>query len=286
VVGDLPTYELVAELVAEIVGREPWVVDFGLRAYCDDLETPLGEDGAVVSFSAYLGVDPFTYFEQLAKDRAVPSLIYTWRVERIGRETAPWIEQEPGFFVRDHTKRAFAEVRENGWEDDAGDLRPRMDAHRSRASASKLDGCLPVSKTAKTGAKTPPESSSSSAPLRRPRCSVQSRLKPFASPAMASSATNTAPPASSGRLRHTKNTTTPAATNTTTPSAASPFHCHARGSRRHPSPPHESSHLSVRPQRRPASSATVEQHHPTTARRSARRRAIAVFVGRGRGTLE
>jgi hypothetical protein len=117
VVDDPPTYDF----VARVVHREPWVIDFGLRAYTEHLEEPLGEEGTVVSFSGYLGVDPFMYFERLAEDEKIPPLIYTWRIDRIGRETAPWIEREPRYFVRDRSKSAFVEVQEtNAWEDDGG----------------------------------------------------------------------------------------------------------------------------------------------------------------------
>lgn len=65
------------------------------------------------SFSGevYLGVDPFFYFESLARDADAPALIYDWRIHRIELETAPRILKD-GLMIYDPDKRKRANVQD------------------------------------------------------------------------------------------------------------------------------------------------------------------------------
>jgi hypothetical protein len=52
---------------------------------------------------ANLGVDPFFYFEQLHALAGMPPLIYTWRIDEISRQAAPFVEVG-NMLIRDPTK--------------------------------------------------------------------------------------------------------------------------------------------------------------------------------------
>jgi hypothetical protein len=58
-----------------------------------------------------LGVDPFFYFESLAREADAPPLIYNWRIHRIEVETAPRILKD-GMMIYDPDKRKLADVQE------------------------------------------------------------------------------------------------------------------------------------------------------------------------------
>jgi hypothetical protein len=61
----------------------------------------------------YLRIDPFFYFETLSQIPCVPPLIYSWRINSIFRETAPFIAAfSPSggtLHVRDQSKLALEE---------------------------------------------------------------------------------------------------------------------------------------------------------------------------------
>jgi hypothetical protein len=58
----------------------------------------------------YIGVDPFPYFEKLAREPEAPALIYDWKIQRIEVETAPRILQD-GAWIFDPDRRRLADVR-------------------------------------------------------------------------------------------------------------------------------------------------------------------------------
>lgn len=65
----------------------------------------------------YLGVDPFFYFESLAREADAPALIYDWRIYRIEVETAPRFLKD-GLMIYDPDKRKRADVQDTkGGED-------------------------------------------------------------------------------------------------------------------------------------------------------------------------
>jgi hypothetical protein len=61
-----------------------WVVDCGILIYNE--RRPAGvRDRHGVTGTAFLGVDPFTYFERLNRLPRMPALVYTWEIARIRR---------------------------------------------------------------------------------------------------------------------------------------------------------------------------------------------------------
>jgi hypothetical protein len=41
-----------------------------------------------------LGIDPFLYFENATEIKGIPALIYSWTIEDILIETAPFVEKQ------------------------------------------------------------------------------------------------------------------------------------------------------------------------------------------------
>jgi hypothetical protein len=111
-------YQITATVVH--VGDHGWVLDFGLLAYSDTTPPDGVEVGQVLAGRATLGVDPFTYFEQLANDPRYPAMVYTWTIRSIGRETAPFV-RHGNVWVRDESLRSRVDVpATNAWTDDDG----------------------------------------------------------------------------------------------------------------------------------------------------------------------
>jgi hypothetical protein len=116
-----------------------WVLDCGVRIY-KQVPPPAGVvHGMSVRGEVVLGVDPFFYFEELAKLPDMPPLIYRWRIERIARDMAPWIEVASRTFERDPSRPGWKDVEAtDAWNDDGGSagyllharlLDPRPDRH-------------------------------------------------------------------------------------------------------------------------------------------------------------
>ena len=100
-------------------GSDLAVLDFGVRAYSQHLRPTSRWVGGELS----LGIDPYFYFEQLSKDSRVPPLIYAWKVTRILRDSAPYIEGVgPGgrkAWVWDEPKRVSEDVdHTDAWGED------------------------------------------------------------------------------------------------------------------------------------------------------------------------
>jgi hypothetical protein len=94
-------YEVVGQLLqtAETWGEDPFVFDFGLRAYSSDLLVGDGEapqEGDWLSGEVSLHVDPFFYMNEFAQRPGAMPLIYTWTVEEIQLSTTPLIEVSYG----------------------------------------------------------------------------------------------------------------------------------------------------------------------------------------------
>ena len=88
-----------------------WVVDCGgLLTYREAAPPAAVVAGATVSGTAALKVDPFFYFERLAKREAMPGLIYDWQIERIELETTPWLHPATRQIVRDESRKSWREV--------------------------------------------------------------------------------------------------------------------------------------------------------------------------------
>ena len=72
--------------------RDAFVLDFGIRAYCNHLvpyEGRTARAGDRLTGTVSLAVDPFFYFEQLALKPGMPRLIYSWNVNEVQLDTTP-----------------------------------------------------------------------------------------------------------------------------------------------------------------------------------------------------
>jgi hypothetical protein len=117
-------YDVTAKVI--YLTPEVWVLDFGLRAFRDS-KPPAGITvGSFVTAEIYLGIDPFFYFEGLHALPGMPPLIYSWKVDSIAQQTAPFIETRDTFgrkvLVRDEKKFGYRTIdKTNVWKDDGGD---------------------------------------------------------------------------------------------------------------------------------------------------------------------
>jgi hypothetical protein len=110
------------EVLAQVTYRadDAWTIDFGLGAY-EEQPSPPVETGMFVRALIQLGVDPFSYLADLAPRDDAPALVYTWRLERIGLQTAPLVETAPRHFERDRSRWGWKEIpRTDAWNDDGG----------------------------------------------------------------------------------------------------------------------------------------------------------------------
>jgi hypothetical protein len=118
-VGTGPVYELVGSVAYR--DADTWVLDFGISAYCSESPPAWMTKDAFVTLRGALAVDHFTYFESLARLEHYPELIYAWHLDRIGKQTAPWVEEAEGYSVRDEAQSAYYEIQEtDAWADDGG----------------------------------------------------------------------------------------------------------------------------------------------------------------------
>lgn len=125
------TAEPIAEgkyrVTAQIVYRTPevWVLDFGLRVF-QEARPPKGLiAGMFVTGDISVGIDPFFYFERLSALPGMPPLSYAWRIDRIGMQTAPFIEQRLSdgttYLARDEARSLYRDIpRTDAWHDDQG----------------------------------------------------------------------------------------------------------------------------------------------------------------------
>lgn len=84
-------YHIVAEVV--FASSDCCVLDFGALAYSENASDIQAQYvvGEFVEGDVTFCVDPFFYFERLAKTEGVPPLIYEWHIDSIEQETTPWI---------------------------------------------------------------------------------------------------------------------------------------------------------------------------------------------------
>lgn len=116
-------YEIVGEVI--YLTPEVWVLDFGICAF-QESKPPEGISvGSFVAAEIYLGIDPFFYFERLDRLPKIPALIYSWKINGIAQQTAPFIEtREPSgqkLLVRDEKKFGYRAIaKTDAWKDDGG----------------------------------------------------------------------------------------------------------------------------------------------------------------------
>jgi hypothetical protein len=113
------TYEVTARVV--LVEPDVWAIDIGICVF-NEHKPPIDLTvGDVVSGRAYLGIDPFFYFERLGKRASMLPLIYTWNVVGIVRQTAPLVQAGPRLLVRDASKLGWEAIEQtNAWSDGSG----------------------------------------------------------------------------------------------------------------------------------------------------------------------
>jgi hypothetical protein len=111
------SYEVIGQVVH--VATDWWVIDVGILAFQEaTLPTNLRQ-GSWFRGRIQIGIDPFFYFQRLARQPSAPALIYDWRIERIEVQTAPLIEVRPRVMERDPTKLGWKEIVEtSAWEDE------------------------------------------------------------------------------------------------------------------------------------------------------------------------
>ena len=118
------TYDVVADLVVQT--SKLAVLNMGILTYCENhSDSRFDRNMNRIRTRIHLGLDPFFYFESLAKIEGVASLVYSWRIEAILRQTAPFLETplDSGgkMLVRDQTKLGYEEIQQTkAWTDDGG----------------------------------------------------------------------------------------------------------------------------------------------------------------------
>lgn len=98
------------------------IFDIGILVYAE-ASVPVPTIPAAGTFRTKLGIgaDPFPYFESLSRIESVPPLVYSWRIESIFQQTAPWIEVAPRTRERDPNQLDYAEIaKTDAWSDDNG----------------------------------------------------------------------------------------------------------------------------------------------------------------------
>lgn len=128
----MPTDDFEVDVVSKIEfsNSEITVLNFGILAFTENLPPEiLPYSSGKFKTRLGLGIDPFFYFERLSKVAGVPPLIYSWRINSIFQQTAPFIEtvEKSGFlagrkvFVRDQLKTRWKEIsKTDAWNDDNG----------------------------------------------------------------------------------------------------------------------------------------------------------------------
>ncbi len=98
-----------------------WVLDFGFLVFQEFKPPKFATKGNWIEGEIYLGIDPYFYKAYLNKIPDMPSLIYSFKIEKIFLETTPWITKPGNNIIRDSEKESFREVsKTNAWDDDNG----------------------------------------------------------------------------------------------------------------------------------------------------------------------
>jgi hypothetical protein len=116
-------YKIVGEVV--YLTSEVWALDFGICAFQESGPAEGVDVGSFVAAGISLGIDPFDYFERLCKLSGMPPLIYSWKINSIARQTAPFIELRDSsgrkVMARDEKKLGCKIIsKTDAWKDDDG----------------------------------------------------------------------------------------------------------------------------------------------------------------------
>ncbi|KWO61104.1 hypothetical protein [Burkholderia territorii] len=119
---DTSRYEVVAKVIFST--PEVWVIDFGIKVYCESRPPRFATVGQWVQGEVWIGVDPFFYKDRLHRMPGMPDLFVDWVVTKIQLETTPWIEDSSAgrtMMMRDSGREAWTEkAMTNAWNDDSG----------------------------------------------------------------------------------------------------------------------------------------------------------------------
>ncbi len=116
-------YSVTARIV--MCQEDVWVLNFGLLAYQESSPLKGLAIGDCVAGRIGIGIDPFFYSERLHALPGMPPLNYSWKIERILLQTAPFVETtRPGtgkVLVRDESNRGYRDIgKTDAWHDDGG----------------------------------------------------------------------------------------------------------------------------------------------------------------------
>ena len=126
---DDATYDIQARVVTLL--ERVWVLDCGIHVFQDDPAPPNLRVGDIVSGRAYLSVDHFAYFERLHAKPDMPPLVYTWRIDTISMQTAPFVEIRPRLLARDPAKLGLTPIdKTDAWHHDDGSASYVLDCAR------------------------------------------------------------------------------------------------------------------------------------------------------------
>jgi hypothetical protein len=116
-------YESVAEVILQT--DQVTILDIGVLVYRHaSSQQPRLSERSRVAIQLGLGVDPFSYFEALRRSGDVLSLVYSWKILSIHRQTAPFIEavaEGRKVRYRDRQRLGYQEIlKTDAWKDDGG----------------------------------------------------------------------------------------------------------------------------------------------------------------------
>ena len=117
------TYRMCGEVI--YVRPNVWVIDVGIKAFCDCAPPKCVSVGNWVEGEIFLGIDPFSYREYLYKEDGMPHLSYHWSIKRIARNDTPWLEgfnaQGGKIIARDDRQERWLDTNAtDAWDDDGG----------------------------------------------------------------------------------------------------------------------------------------------------------------------
>ena len=92
------------------VADDWWVLNVGILVFREERPPTNARRGRWLRGKIYIGIDPFFYFERLARQPGAPALIYDWKIEKIEVQTAPLIEVKPRVMARDPAKLGWREI--------------------------------------------------------------------------------------------------------------------------------------------------------------------------------
>ncbi len=122
-IGGERRYEIQGQVLYR--AADVWVVDFGIRAYCERGLSDGVEPGSFVVGEIDLGIDYYVYKEFLHMRPGFPELGYAWRIDRILQVSAPYIPTTTPWGaparMRDMASASYTAIeRTNAWEDEDG----------------------------------------------------------------------------------------------------------------------------------------------------------------------